>query len=477
MTTAPTTATPAHPVLDLLARYAAIFRAAWSVREELAGPKRLAEEAAFLPAALALQATPPHPAPRRAAIAICAFFTLGMAWAAWGELDIVAVAPGRIVVAEGSKTIQPLEAGVVRRVLVRDGDSVEAGQVLVELDATAARADQASVSEQLAAAEDELHRATALLQALAANRPPAFLPLPARERAGVRVAHLQAEWQDLTARRARIAAELARRAAEADTVRESIAKLEATLPIARQREADVAGLAAQGFVNQHAAQDRGRERLEQERDLATQRARLAEAQAAMREAEQTQAAFAAETQRTLRERQSKATLERERLTQERSKTAQRERLMQLTAPVAGVVQQLAVHTEGGVVTPAQVLMVLVPKEAQVTAEVVIDNRDIGFVRAGQRAEVKLETFPFTRYGTVTATVQRVAADAVVSEQRGAHFPATLLLDRDAIAINGQRVTLAAGMNLSAEVKTGKRRVADYLLAPVRQAADESMKER
>jgi hemolysin D len=141
------------------------------------------------------------------------------------------------------------------------------------------------------------------------------------------------------------------------------------------------------------------------------------------------------------------------------------------------VQQVAVHTAGGVVTPAQVLMVIVPHKAEVTAEVLIDNKDIGFVRPGQTVEVKLETFPFTRYGTVPALVKHMAADAVADEKRGAIFPATLTLARSAIEVNGQRVALAPGMNLSAEIKTGRRRIADYLLSPIQQAANESLRER
>ena len=456
---------PMHPALELLARYKAILAAAWQARRELAGPQRLADEAAFLPAALSLQATPVHPAPRRAAIVICALFAFALLWAWFGQVDIVAVAPGRIVVSERTKTIQPLEASVVKRVLVRDGDSVQAGQVLVELDPTNAQADQSSVQEQIKAADADLRRAKALLGALDAGRIAGGDP------------HLQSEWQDIQARLAKLDAEHSRRQAEAATVRETIAKLDATLPIARQREADVKGLAEQGFMNQHAGQDRTRERIEMERDLATQRARLTEAAAASREAEQNKAAYLAETRRTLRERQTQATLKREQLAQERNKTEQRRRLTQLTAPVAGTVQQVAVNTEGGVVTPAQVLMVVVPRDAEVTAEVVIDNKDIGFIRAGQAVEVKLETFPFTRYGTVPAQVKRMAADAVADEKRGAIFPATLTLARSAIDINGQRVALTPGMNLSAEIKTGRRRVADYLLSPIRQTANESLRER
>jgi hemolysin D len=473
MTTPQSTPSGAHPALELLARYKAILGAAWQTRHELAGPQRLADEAAFLPAALSLQATPAHPAPRRAAIAICSVFALALLWAWFGQVDIVAVAPGRIVVSQRTKTIQPLDASVVKRVLVRDGEAVRAGQVLVELDPTNAQADQSSVQEQLKAAEADLHRSQALLKALDSGRTLHLPPLPLGEGR----AHLQAEWQDIQARLAKLAAEHARRQAEAATVRETIAKLEATLPIARQREADMKSLADQGFMNQHALQDRARDRIEQERDLATQQARLAEAAAATREAEQSKAAYLAETRRTLRERQTQATLKRDQLGQERNKTEQRQRLTHLTAPVAGTVQQVAVHTEGGVVTPAQVLMVVVPKDAEVTAEVVIDNKDIGFVYPGQAVEVKLETFPFTRYGTVPARVKHMAADAVADEKRGAIFPATLTLARSAIDINGQRVALSPGMNLSAEIKTGRRRIADYLLSPIRQAANESLRER
>ncbi len=462
-----------HPTIELLGRYKAVLEAAWQSRRELAGPKRLADEAAFLPAALSLQETPVHPAPRRVAIAICALFVIALLWAVLGKIDIVAVAPGRIVVSERTKTLQPLETSVVRQVLVKDGDAVRVGQVLVELDATNATADEASVQEQLAAAESEAQRARLLMAALGSSNSPT-LPKGGAPRD---TSMLQAEWQDITARLARLAAEQARREAEQATVREMIAKLEATLPIARQREADFRNLAEQGFMAGHAGQDRTRERIEQERDLAAQRARLAEAQAALKETEQTRVAYLAETRRTLGEREAQASLKRQQFTQERSKAEQRARLTRLTAPVDGTVQQVAVHTEGGVVTPAQVLMVIVPTDAQVTAEVVIDNKDIGFVSAGQAAEVKLETFPFTRYGTVQATVHGVTADAVNDEKRGAIFPAVLTLDRDAIDVDGKRIRLGPGMNVTAEIKTGRRRVIDFLLSPVQRAMNESLVER
>ncbi len=503
---------PRHPLVELALRYRAIFSAAWAMRKELAGPKLLADEAAFLPAALSLQAAPAHPAPRRVALAVCALFVIALVWATLGEIDIVAVAPGRIVVSERTKTLQPLEAGVVKRVWVKEGEAVQAGQVLVELDATNASADGASLQEQWNAAVSEQVRTKALSASLGLPSTPVLPPLPLGEgwgldgafephaaspssgsglQAGTRPARegagatqraattrqLQAEWQDITAKLAKLDAEKARHQAEAATVRATIAKLEATLPIAQQREADFKSLTDQGFMSTHAGQDRTRERIEQERDLATQRARLQEAQATLQESVQARAAYLAETQRALSERHAQATSKRQQLTQELSKTEQRSRLTQLTAPVAGTVQQLAVHTEGGVVTPAQVLMVIVPNDAQVSAEVVIDNKDIGFVKAGQVVAVKLETFPFTRYGTVDAEVKSVTADAVTDEKRGAIFPALLALKQTAIDVDGKRIKLSPGMNVTAEIKTGKRRVIEYLLSPVQRAVGESLKER
>ena len=492
-------ATPRHPASELLARYRAIFQAAWQHRHELAGPARLADEQAFLPAALSLQETPAHPAPRRIAYVLMALFLIALAWAILGKIDIVAVAPGRIIVSDRTKVIQPLERSVVQRILVKDGDHVQAGQPLVELDPTTAQADKASLVETRKAAQSEWLRAQilqkmlskqelsahthqavdakkAINQALHQDTPADWTPADKAD-TQAQIAQLAAEWSDITARLAKLSAEHQRRQAEMATVRAMIGKLEATLPIARQREQDFQALTAQGFMSGHANQDRTRERIELERDLATQQARLQEAQAALREAEQTRSAYLAETQRTLSERQAQADLKRQQSHQELAKATQREQLTTLTTPVAGTVQQLALHTEGGVVTEAQALMVIVPDSASVSAEVTLENKDIGFVTEGQDVAIKLETFPFTRYGTVKASVDKVTQDAVNDEKRGAIFPALLKLHQTTIDVDGKPIKLAPGMNVTAEIKTGQRRVIEYLLSPIQRAGSESLRER
>jgi hemolysin D len=471
---------PRHPGIELLARYGAVFSASWQARAQLAGPARLADEAAFLPAALSLQDTPVHPAPRRFAYAIMALFISALLWAIFGKVDIVAVAPGRIVVSERTKLVQPLERSVVKRVLVNDGDQVQAGQPLVELDPTMASADKASVDEQVKAAQTDSLRARALLQALKSGQrqPTASFPThwPGADIASVRE-QLMAEWSDITAKLAKLGAEITHRQAEISTAREMIAKLESTIPLARQREADLTKLAEEGYAPSHTGQDKTRERIELERDLGTQHARLLETQAALRESDSARAAYLAETRRTLSDREAQADFKHQQASQDQAKATQREKLTVLRAPVSGTVQQLAIHTAGGVVTDAQTLMVIVPGGAQVTAEVSMENKDVGFVNTGQLAEIKLETFPYTRYGTVAAIVSRVSADAVNDEKRGALFPAMLTLNTTQIDIDGKPIRLSPGMNVTAEIRTGQRRVIEFLLSPIQRAGNESLRER
>ena len=340
------------------------------------------------------------------------------------------------MVSERTKTIQPLQASVVK------------------------------------AAQVEALRAHALLAALGSQALKAPTELQAADKA-----QLQAEWADIQAKLAKLNAEAQRKQAEQATAEQVVAKLNTTLPLASERERDYQALAKQGFIAGHATQDRARERIELERDLATAKARLSETQAAVLESQSQASAYRAELLKTLYERQGNARLKAAQLNEEGTKAGQRQTLTQLTAPVDGVVQQLAIHTAGGVVTPAQVLLVLVPDNAEVTAEVILENKDIGFVREGQEVEVKLETFPFTRYGTVPATVTRISADAVQDEKRGAVFMATLKLSKATLEVEGKTIRLAPGMNLSAEVKTGTRRAISYLLSPIQQHADEAGKER
>ncbi len=479
----------------LWARYAAVFGTAWRHRQQVQEPERNADELAFLPAALSSQHTPVHPAPRRLGYLLIALLFLAVGWACLGQVDIVAVAPGRIIVGDRTKTIQSLERSVVKWVLVQDGDHVAQDQPVVELDPTIAAADKHSVRERIVSSQSEVARSRGLLKALDTAQDhvvpvPALIVFPVSSFAEGLSAQpdeyvaaqnqMTTEWRDIQARVARWDAELVRRRAELTTAREVFVKIESTLPLVRQREQDFAALAAQGVVAHHTGQDRTRERLEMECDLQTQGARLHESEAALLESERSLQSYVVETRRLLSDRLAQAELRQLQANQEYAKALQRERLTVLTSPVAGVVQQLAANTSGGVVTEAQVLMVIVPDDSAdspMVAEVVLENNYIGFVSPGQQAQIKRETFVFTRYGTVPATVKHVMADAVNDDKRGAIFPARLQRGTNRIDVDGKKIRLSPGMNVTAEIKTGQRRVIEYLLSPIQKVVGESMRER
>mgnify|MGYP000931490924 FL=1 len=467
------------PALDLLHRYIQVFRQAW--RERPASPPRARHEAAFLPAALALRDTPPHPAPRIAMGLILLFAAIALAWAVFGKIDIVASARGKLIPDARSKVVQPLETAAVTAIHVREGRQVEAGELLIELDATQARADTTRLDEELEAARAEAARAKALLAAMAGGglsiqRTGSEAP-PLPERAAAERRLLEGEYAAYTTRLEQLDAEIERRQAELQSTEERLAKLGQTLPLIQARAEDYMKLHQEHFVSRHGWLEKEQARIEAERDLAAEAARRRELRAALLEGRRQRSALSAETRRATLERLRQAEERALALAQERIKADNRGGHARLTAPVAGTVQQLAVHTVGGVVTPAQPLLVIVPGDHPLEVEAFVENKDIGFVHAGQAAEVKVETFPFTKYGTLHGTVTQVSGDAIQDEQRGLVYAARVKLERATLKVDGKTVNLTPGMAVTAEIKTGKRRVIEYFLAPLMQYGQESLRER
>ncbi len=483
-------------------RYGQVLKQAWVARHELAGPRRLATERAFLPAALSLQETPPHPAPRRAMALICAAFFVTLIWATLGQVDVVAVAPGRIIVSERSKVIQPLDAATVRSIHVRDGQTVQEGDLLVELDDTQAGAEHTQTQQQRLIALSEKLRTHKLQESVQSASPPLLLdslstswcttPELTCEPWKDTQNQLQAEWLDISSKRAKLEASVQMRAAQIQTAQAASVRLHALVGSSRQRETDFNALAQQGFISSHALQDKSRDRLDIENELVRVRAEQATAVAAHKEAQKELTAYLAETHKTLAQRQAHSQQEMQRLTQEQVKTQQRLHLLHLKAPVSGIVQQLAVHTTGGVVTPAQPLMVIVPTGNDITAEVMVSNKDIGFVHVGQKVRIKFETFSFTRYGTVDGEMTWVSADALTRDPQNAasatnpssngqaplaYFPAHVKLHSRSLKVEGKDLPITPGLNMTAEIKTGRRTVLDYLLSPIQKTLDESAGER
>lgn len=464
---------------DFAGRYVQVFKASWKVRKQLDPVPRTSDELAFLPAHLELIETPVSPLPRWTMRVLMALITTAIVWACVGQLEIVAVAPGKVVVGSRSKVIQPAETAVVRRIHVRDGQVVKKGQLLIELDSTATGADVTRTSEALLTARLAELRLAAFDQAIRTGSRPTLAgdnAIPA-ERIKREQALAQSQFAALQARRQGIAAAIAQRRAELQTAQGLIRPLEETARIAKTRAADYATLVEGKYVGRHDYLLREQERIAAERDLAAQRSRLVEIQSSLGEAQEQLQVMITETHRQTLDELRQARDQVQQYTPELAKAGSRNQLMQLRAPVDGAVQQLAVHTQGGVVTPAQALMVVVPSEEALEVEAMVQNKDIGFIQPGQPVTVKIESFPYTRYGYLHGRVASVSHDAAQDEKMGLVFPARVRLDAAVLNIDGTSVRMTPGMALSVEIKTGRRRLIDYVLSPLRIKGEEALRER
>jgi hemolysin D len=431
----------------------------------------------FLPTALEVLEKPPSPIGRAVSITMMLFAALAIAWMYFSEMDIVVTAQGQVVPSGHVKLIQAADAGVVRAIKVRNGQFVKKGEELVELDSTSTTADRARLKREQLEARVEVAR----LKAQIASDPALFQPPPDIESsiADTQKSLLVSRLQEQEEKLAGLNHDIARRSADRDAIRSMVVKLEKTLPLMKQRLEKNQSLARKHFLSELNVMDNELEVINQENELQIQRHRLAESEAslavAIRSRNQMQAEFRAETLAALAE----ASRRNAAVTQELVKVEQKKSLQRLRAPINGVVQQLAVNTIGGVVTAAQTLMVIVPAEGDLEIDAKVLNKDIGFVRVGQRAAVKFETYQFTRHGFIEGTMQWVGNDAMNDPQLGLVFPVRILLSDTMVPnkVNGQRGAVAPGMSVTADIAIGSRRVLEYFLAPILRYKEESLRER
>lgn len=463
---------------DLFKRYGAVFAASWRERGKWDRDRYQADEAEFLPAALALQQQAVSPAPRVAMWLLIVFAFLAVAWSVFGRVDIVATAQGKIIPSEGTQVVQPIGTASVKAIHVREGQQVRAGQLLVELDGTVTQAERQRIANDLLAWTLQAAHAEAMLWALDEEAEPELAPIdaPAQTYADAQ-RFVRGEYAALRAKLAGIDAELASRQAERVSVQAMTHKLELTAPIARQRALALKDLASQEYVARNSYLERERERIEQESDLRVQYSRLKEIDAAIAQVRQQRETALADSRHVNLERLTDARERIALLEQDLIKARQSESLTRLAAPVSGTVQQLSIRTVGGVVTEAQPLMLVVPQEHVMEIEAFLENKDVGFVQPGQDAEVKIEAFPYTRYGIVPGTVTSVSDDAIQDEQRGLVYAVRVALSRATIPVQEGEIRLSPGMAVTAEIKTGRRRVIEYFLGPLIEYGSESLRER
>jgi hemolysin D len=455
-------------------------------------------ELEFLPAALEIVETPASPAGRAIGATVILFFCMALAWASWSTVDIVASAPGRIIPNGRTKVVQPFEIGVVRAIRVHDGQNVKVGDVLIELDPTINDAEREHSQSDLLAAQLEVARLRATLTT--GRDPLASFEPPAGASPALVTTQRQFLLNQITEQDAKLAAlerQQGQKEAERATSAAAVNKIERLIPVLQQQ------LEIRKTLFEHETGSKlnylqaTQALIEQHQDLEVQRSRQLEAEAAVAAIKETRAQAVAEYRRARYEELTKAEQKAAGLAQDLVKAHKRTALQLITAPVDGVVQQLAVHTVGGIVTPAQPLLVVVPAEDRLEIEATVSNQDIGFVQVGQEAEIKVQTFNFTRYGLLHGQVLTLSEDSVgrdpaqssekpqgsdsrtgrTSDVPDPGYSARISLDRTRMQIEDKLVNLSPGMAVTVEIKTGSRSIISYLLSPLGKYKQESLRER
>jgi hemolysin D len=452
------------------------------------------DEREFLPAALEVLETPASPTGRALGLTIILFFVIALAWAVFGKVDVAATATGRLKPPGDVKVIQPADTGVVRAIHVEDGEHVAAGKLLIELDPTQATADRDRLSDDLVHASLDVARLTALKAAAETGRAPSFVAPPgvAESLADEARAAMQAQFDQQAAKISDLTQQIDQKSAETAEVRAQIAEINASLPMLSGKEQIYQRLHDKGFATTLAYLDSQQQLSAAQHELAVQdqrAAQTADARAALvSQRDSARSAYAADVLADLRKAQEEQTAASQQLIQAQNRASRTE----LHSPISGVVEQLAVHSLQGVVTPAEHLMIVVPDSPNLMVEARLADQDVGFVHPGQTVKVKVETYNFTRYGFVDGRVVSVSRDVVQGAAQPAAGPpagqvadgsappsyiARIALAKTSMMIDGRTQSLQPGMAVTAEIKTGERTILDFLVSPLARRGEESLHER
>jgi len=437
----------------------------------------------FAPAILKTQQAPPSPIPGAVLRTLLILTAVLLVWAIFGRLDIVAVAQGKLVPETFLKVVQPSDAGVIREILVKEGERVSAGQALMRMDKSVSVADINMLNTELQMKSLQLRRIDAELSGV-----------PPVGRAGDDAILFAKVGSQYTARRQAYLdaldterAALARSSHDLKSALEIEAKLRQTLPIFREQEKGWNQLAKEGFAGKLMALDRTRSRIETEQELNAQTQNVEGLKANIVQANKRIAQITSNYRQQLHNERVEAESQHNKVTQELAKHNYRHGLLELRAPQAGIVKDLATHTPGTVVSPGTIMLTIVPHDEPLLAEVWVNNADSGFVGVAQKARIKVDAYPFQKYGMLDGVVRHVTHDASTDggerKSGGATVPpglayrALIALGTEHGDTKGAPLKLTPGMQVAAEIHLGERSVIEYLLSPIQKVAQEAGRER
>ena len=435
----------------------------------------------FLPGGLAVRETPPHPAPRVFLYIVMALIMTILLWAILGRTEVVAVANGVIIPSDKSNTIQVFDRAVVQKIYVRDGDDVTSGQTLLDLDKGLAEADLERIESELAYNRAQELRVEAFLKAIESKKDPVLnvpkdISIPEKTLTKARQ-RLKGDHENLKSRLQENIARINIARQETKSFKNAYVQRQKLLNVKIQRQNNYKTLSDQDFLPKNRYLEIREEVLSLQSELGALRDRIAEKRATISGLKSEADVLIEQARTPAIEEAQEARRNIASLLEQKKKAEINLKTTRLTAPIDGMVQQLAVNTVGGVVTPAQPVMVIVPQDANLEAEVTFQNKDIGFIEVGQETHIKIESFPYTKYGMIDGEVTVVSGDAIEDEKQGLVYKGRVKLNNNTIRVGNKDVPLQPGMRLTAEVKTDERRLIEYFLSPIMVHTDQAFRER
>jgi hemolysin D len=469
--------------------------------ERIIGGFERKDEREFLPAALEVVETPASPSSRILIFLIVSFVLIAVIWAFIGRVDINATAEGRILPAGDVKIIQPLDPGTVKAIHVQNGQYVHKGELLIELDPTQPAADRDKLAGDLTQANLDAARLKGLKDSFLHGGTPVFKapanvsPIAAAETQ----AAMKAQAAQLASKLADLNQQIAQMDAEKAQADATVAKYRAEIPTLTEADRINRELMAKGFGQSlaalSAAQALSDAKNEIEISLHMGEQAVAQRAALEQQKREARAQYQADVLSDLRKAETQQNENGQDLVKAQDKSTE----TTLRAPNDGYIEQLSVHTLGGVVLPGQHLMIVVPDTRHLVVEAKLANKDVGFILPGQSVKVKVETYAFTRYGIVEGKVidvsryvidpdpkapapqedpqQQQDDSSAIPNQASPTYVARISIATTSMIVDGQKRPLRPGMSVTAEIRTGTRSIADYMLSPLTKKMQESLHER
>jgi hemolysin D len=469
------------PFRTLLTKYIRIFRQSWAEKETqaLTTSRYTVSEADFLPGSLAVVEQPSPVLPRITVWTLAALFLCAILWSVLSHVDIVVITSGKVLAAGNTKPVQSPETLQVNKVYVKDGDWVQAGQALIEFITPTAKADRERQEQDLERALASSWAFQRLLTGLAAGTAPNLSQPPSINQSSVNSAKLQSleKYNDYKSRREKFKLELAKKVSEKNVFSVTLNSGQEKYSFFQKLAGDYQKMYAEQAVSEHAWQEKLRQAKNQYAENEQLQAQLQQANVGIDDAKAQLQVLESEFRLNLGEKLREAVREAQTTRTELDKAINKEKNLVLRSPIDGQVQQLAVFGSGAVATAGQALLAVVPKNAPSEIQVQIENRDIGFVNVGQTVQIKFEAFNYTRYGTVTGIITNISSDAIADEKGVLRYVSRIALAQNHINIDGKQITIEPGMSVTAEIKTGTRRVITYFLSPIIKYTNESIRER